>query len=79
MTTTPAAAPRLFALVPCAGVGVRAGTTGPKQYARLGGRPLVAHTLRALMQVRRLQAVLVVLADDDTQFEREVPEFGGPR
>ncbi|HEX6016699.1 MAG TPA: 2-C-methyl-D-erythritol 2,4-cyclodiphosphate synthase [Burkholderiaceae bacterium] len=79
MTTTPAAAPRLFALVPCAGVGVRAGTTGPKQYARLSGRPLVAHTLHALMQVQRLQAVLVVLADDDAQFEREVPEFGGSR
>lgn len=79
MTTTPAAAPRLFALVPCAGVGVRAGTAGPKQYARLGGRALVAHTLGALMQVQRLHAVMVVLADDDARFEREAPEFVGAR
>ena len=78
-TTNSPTEPRLFALVPCAGVGLRAGTSGPKQYARLSGRALVAHTLRALLQVTRLQAVLVVLADDDTLFEREVPEFTGPR
>jgi len=69
----------LFALVPCAGVGLRAATAGPKQYARLSGRALVSHTLRALAQVSRLQAVLVVLADDDVLFEREVPDFNGPR
>ncbi|HSW21171.1 MAG TPA: 2-C-methyl-D-erythritol 2,4-cyclodiphosphate synthase [Burkholderiaceae bacterium] len=80
MTTTDTPpGPRLFGLVPCAGVGVRAGTSGPKQYARLAGRALVAHTLRALAQVSRLHAVLVVLADDDTLFEREVPEFTGTR
>jgi 2-C-methyl-D-erythritol 4-phosphate cytidylyltransferase/2-C-methyl-D-erythritol 2,4-cyclodiphosphate synthase len=32
-----------------------------------------------LAQVARLQAVLVVLADDDVLFEREVPEFTGER
>jgi 2-C-methyl-D-erythritol 4-phosphate cytidylyltransferase len=47
-STTPA---RCFALVPCAGVGERAGTTLPKQYADLAGRPLVAHTLQALREV----------------------------
>jgi 2-C-methyl-D-erythritol 4-phosphate cytidylyltransferase/2-C-methyl-D-erythritol 2,4-cyclodiphosphate synthase len=67
----------LYALVPCAGVGVRAGTSGPKQYARLGTRALVAHTLQALRAVPRLRGVLVVLADDDAAFEREVPEFSG--
>ncbi|MCG3188430.1 MAG: Bifunctional enzyme IspD/IspF [Burkholderiaceae bacterium] len=77
MTTT--TAPRLFALVPCAGIGARAGTVGPKQYAHLRGRALVAHTLRALLRVQRLHAVLVVLAGDDSQFEHEVPEFGGSR
>jgi 2-C-methyl-D-erythritol 4-phosphate cytidylyltransferase / 2-C-methyl-D-erythritol 2,4-cyclodiphosphate synthase len=71
-------APRLFALVPCAGVGLRAGAAGPKQYAHLAGRALVSHTLRALLRVARLQAVLVVLADDDALFEQAVPEFSGP-
>jgi 2-C-methyl-D-erythritol 4-phosphate cytidylyltransferase len=70
-------APRFFALVPCAGIGARAGAAGPKQYAALGGRPLVAHTLTALQQVPRLDATLVVLAPDDAQFEAAVPDFSG--
>ncbi len=70
-------APRLFALVPCAGVGERSGAEGPKQYALLAGRPLVAHTLAALAAVQRLTATLVVLSLGDTQFEQQVPGFGG--
>ena len=70
-------APRLFALVPCAGVGERSGAQGPKQYALLAGRPLVAHTLAALGAVRRLATMLVVLSPGDTQFEQQVPGFGG--
>ncbi|MBE7425176.1 MAG: 2-C-methyl-D-erythritol 4-phosphate cytidylyltransferase [Ideonella sp.] len=31
------------------------------------------------MQVQRLHAVMVVLADDDARFEREAPEFVGAR
>ena len=60
--------PRLYALVPCAGAGGRAGAAGPKQYALLGERSLVAHTLAALAQVRRLDSILVILAPDDTEF-----------
>ncbi len=55
----------LYALVPCAGVGTRAETGGPKQYANLLGKPVVAHTLDALAGVTRLQRVLVVLSPDD--------------
>jgi 2-C-methyl-D-erythritol 4-phosphate cytidylyltransferase len=72
-------APRCFALVPCAGVGVRAGAGGPKQYAPLAGRSVVAHTLRALASVPRLAATLVVLAPDDAQFEDHAPGFVGAR
>lgn len=72
--------PRFFALVPCAGVGSRAGTSGPKQYEPIAGRAMVAHTLQALAQVARLQATLVVLAPDDGgAFERHVPGFAGER
>jgi 2-C-methyl-D-erythritol 4-phosphate cytidylyltransferase len=67
---------RCFALVPCAGVGARAGAAGPKQYAPLAGRAMVAHTLAALGRVERIVATLVVLAPDDAQFERHVPGFG---
>ena len=70
-------APRLFALVPCAGSGSRAGAAGPKQYAAVVGKPLVAHTLAALARVPRLAATLVVLSPDDRLFEVMVPGFAG--
>ena len=72
-------AARRYALVPCAGVGARAGTGAPKQYALLAGRAVVAHTLAALQAVPRLVATLVVLAPADAAFERAVPGFAGPR
>lgn len=75
----PASPPRrLFALVPCAGVGARSGADRPKQYVDLAGRPLVAHTLHALAQVPRLTATLVVLSPEDTTFQALVSDFEGP-
>ena len=71
--------PRCFALVPCAGRGSRAGSAGPKQYAPVAGRALVAHTLAALAKVPQLAATLVVLAPDDAEFEQSVPGFAGER
>jgi 2-C-methyl-D-erythritol 4-phosphate cytidylyltransferase len=74
-----ASAARCFALVPCAGVGLRAGTGGPKQYATISGRAMVAHTLDALACVPRLAATLVVLHAHDMLFEGHVPRFIGER
>jgi 2-C-methyl-D-erythritol 4-phosphate cytidylyltransferase len=71
--------PRCFALVPCAGSGTRAGMAGPKQYAMVAGRPMVAWTLEALGEVARLEGVLVVVSPDDDAFERHVPGFAGER
>jgi 2-C-methyl-D-erythritol 4-phosphate cytidylyltransferase len=68
---------RCFALVPCAGVGERAGQPRPKQYSAVAGRAMVAHTLDALGRVPRLQATLVVLAPGDGWFEAELPDFRG--
>lgn len=69
----------LHALVPCAGVGERAGVGGPKQYATLAGRSVVAHTLAALSQVARLASTWVVLSADDEAFDRHLPDFVGHR
>jgi 2-C-methyl-D-erythritol 4-phosphate cytidylyltransferase len=71
----PATPARCFALVPCAGVGQRAGTAVPKQYALLAGRPLVAHTLQALHASPAILATLVVIGKHDDHFERLVPAF----
>lgn len=72
-------APRCYALVPCAGSGSRAGVGGPKQYAQLAGRSVVAHTLAALAAVPRLAATLVVLAPGDRGFDAAAPGFTGAR
>ena len=45
---TPPARRRLFALVPCAGTGARAGSAGAQAVRAIAGRPMVAHTLAAL-------------------------------
>lgn len=68
---------RCFALVPCAGVGQRAGVGGPKQYAALAGRTVVAHTLAALAGVPRISHTWVVLSPEDTAFEKHAPGFAG--
>jgi 2-C-methyl-D-erythritol 4-phosphate cytidylyltransferase len=61
---------RFYALVPCAGTGTRAGTSGPKQYERIAGQPLVWHTLAAFGAVKRISRTLVVVAPGDGFFER---------
>ena len=66
-----------FALVPCAGVGERAATGAPKQYAPLAGRTVVAHALDALARVPRIARTLVVLAPGDSGFEAAAPGFAG--
>ena len=60
---------RMWALIPCAGTGSRAGSDGPKQYQLVAGKPMVLHTLAAFAQVRRLAGVLVVVSAGDSFFE----------
>lgn len=62
---------RLWALIPCAGTGSRAGSDGPKQYQSVAGQPMVLHTLAAFAAVRRLAGVLVVVSAGDGFFESQ--------
>lgn len=48
-----------IAVVPAAGSGSRLGGRRPKQFLRLGGIPLLVHTLRALARVRGLDGIVV--------------------
>lgn len=79
MTDTPTSSPRnpparLFALLPCAGTGSRAGTAGPKQYEPLLGVPLVLHTLAAFQAVARVEQVLVVVSPGDRFLSVDDPQ-----
>jgi len=60
---------RLFALIPCAGTGSRAGGGMPKQYRTVAGRNLLHHTLGAFDACSEFTQTLVVLAPDDTAFD----------
>jgi 2-C-methyl-D-erythritol 4-phosphate cytidylyltransferase len=57
--------PRYFAIVPAAGSGSRFGAEQPKQYLSLLGRPLIHHTLAALVACPEIERVWVVLSPDD--------------
>lgn len=73
-----AVAPRLWALVPCAGNGSRSGAAGPKQYTVLGQQALVLHTLGALAAVDRLAGIQVVVSAGDPFFDTAPQPQGAP-
>ncbi len=58
-------APRVWALVPCAGLGSRSGSVVAKQYRSIAGQPLVLHTLAAFAAVPVVVHTLVVVAPND--------------
>ena len=63
--------PRFFALIPCAGAGLRAGgrvLNLPKQYQTIAGKPMVLHTLDAFAAVTRIAKTVVVVSPDDVAF-----------
>jgi 2-C-methyl-D-erythritol 4-phosphate cytidylyltransferase len=66
---------RLWGLIPCAGNGSRSGATGPKQYQRIAGKPMVLHTLAAFAAVDRLAGTLVVVSEGDDFFDQAQTEL----
>ncbi len=70
---------RLIALVPAAGGGSRFGAVTPKQYALLGGAPVLSLTIARLQSAIALEATFVALSPDDLQFDRITPRPVGVR
>jgi 2-C-methyl-D-erythritol 4-phosphate cytidylyltransferase / 2-C-methyl-D-erythritol 2,4-cyclodiphosphate synthase len=60
-------APELAIVVVAAGRGSRVGGETPKQYKNLAGRPLLAHTLDALMRAAPGTTILPVIHSDDLE------------
>ncbi|MBX8824994.1 bifunctional 2-C-methyl-D-erythritol 4-phosphate cytidylyltransferase/2-C-methyl-D-erythritol 2,4-cyclodiphosphate synthase [Ochrobactrum sp. SFR4] len=58
---------RTAAVIVAAGRGERAGqsTEGPKQYRRIGGQAVLAHTLRTFLACEQISPVVVVIHTDD--------------
>ena len=55
----------VLALVVAAGRGVRAGGDMPKQYQWIHGKPVLQHTLEALLAIEAINGVRVVIGADD--------------
>ena len=69
-------APRYFALIPAAGVGARMGTTNPKQYLKIGGKPMLRHTLDAFLSSELIAHTFVVVSPDDPYIDAVAPHHG---
>ena len=55
----------IWALVPAAGVGRRMQSNIPKQYLELNGRPVLEHTVNALLQNDFITGLVIALQHDD--------------
>ncbi|MFC5548608.1 2-C-methyl-D-erythritol 4-phosphate cytidylyltransferase [Massilia aerilata] len=69
-------APRYFALIPAAGVGARMGAGSPKQYLKLGGKPMLRHTLDAFQSSDLIAHTFVVVSPDDPYIDSVAPHHG---
>ena len=56
------------ALIPAAGVGRRFGTTLPKQYQPLAGRPILERSIARLFDCRYIDQLVVALSPNDTDW-----------
>ena len=70
--------PNVHALIPAAGQSVRFGGTTLKQYAFLVGKPVIAHSIDAVLRHPAVKAVTVALAGDDGIFDELIrPDYPG--
>jgi 2-C-methyl-D-erythritol 4-phosphate cytidylyltransferase len=69
-------APRYFALIPAAGVGARMGASTPKQYIRIGGKPMLRHTLDAFLSSDLIAHTFIVVSPDDPYIDSVAPNHG---
>ena len=69
-------APRYFALIPAAGVGARMAASGPKQYLKIGGKPMLRHAIDAFLFSELIAHTYVVVSADDPLIDSIVPSHG---
>jgi 2-C-methyl-D-erythritol 4-phosphate cytidylyltransferase len=55
----------IWAIVPAAGIGRRMQSDIPKQYLPLNGRPVLEHTINALLQSHYISGLVIALQADD--------------
>ena len=68
--------PRLWIIVPAAGIGTRFAAGRPKQYADLGGVPLLSRTIDRLRSIAA-EAIVVPIAPGDRHFDDMIGALPG--
>ncbi|NLY52752.1 MAG: 2-C-methyl-D-erythritol 4-phosphate cytidylyltransferase [Firmicutes bacterium] len=64
---------QIMAVVPAAGKGVRMGLKGPgKQFAVIGGKPVLARTLTALADAEAVDGIVVVTREDQIPLAQQM-------
>jgi len=58
----------IWAIVPAAGIGKRMQSSIPKQYLSLNARPVLEHTINALLQNSHISGLVIALQPDDNYF-----------
>lgn len=60
--------PNYWAIVPAAGIGSRMGSSRPKQYLPLHGKPIIQHSLERL-NLPQIAGIVVCVAEDDPYWD----------
>ncbi len=63
---------RVTALIPAAGMGKRMAAGINKQYLKLGGKPILAHTLEIFENAPFVDDVIVIVPEDEIAYCREI-------
>jgi 2-C-methyl-D-erythritol 4-phosphate cytidylyltransferase len=69
---------KAWAIIAAAGIGKRMGSDRPKQYLKLGGRPMVCHTLERFREASSIESVVVVVEPGrEGAFRKDIIEAHG--
>ena len=69
---------RYWAIVPAAGIGSRMQSDIPKQYLTLNNKTVIEHTLSRLTQLGSIEAIVVAISAEDTQWSKLAHEYSKP-
>jgi 2-C-methyl-D-erythritol 4-phosphate cytidylyltransferase len=68
---------QVFVILPAAGLGTRMAGPQPKQFLSLDGVPILVHSLRAFLSVKRVTAIYVAVRKTEIErVEAQVAEYG---
>ncbi len=62
---------RTIAIIVAGGSGARFGSQTPKQFLKIAGKPLLAHTIQRFEDTHEIDEIIIVVAEEFVEFTRE--------